>query len=504
MLSVNFPAGVTNLLSKAAKIANWREVNLVRWDDGVTLKPVGGWEQVPFSTTFASKVRAIHKWVAIGGIQYIAYLCERHVYIDNGGSLIDITPTGGMAALSGIEAGYGELNYNFATYGTPRPGLSTMQKFSPAWSINNWGEDLLVMTSYDGRLLIWSPSTPATKLVAVTGAPINNRQFVVTPEHHCMLFQMGGNMADFGWCSSEDIHDWNFANPLNTAGMFTVDPFAPIVAAHSSAVGVMISTPSMSHFAEYIGLPYVYRYRPIGKIPVPISAASVSSTPDGIVWISVEGFWMFNGTTADVIQCPLWDTMYSKMDFQRTVRESHSVSMVSRGEIWWFWVDPTLSLECARYTSIDYRVRPYIWTSGYLKRTCGITYANDRNPIMSDGTKVWKHEFGFTYPEALHMPFLESQTINVADGERWSTLAKILPDIAGDRTALAFSVSKINDRTQYGQEIFSNQRTVNEHGWVDIRETARDLRLRIDMIKNSDWSTVGPILFDLKPRGRKK
>jgi len=102
------------------------------------------------------------------------------------------------------------------------------------------------------------------------------------------------------------------------------------------------------------------------------------------------------------------------------------------------------------------------------------------------------------------MPFLESQTINVADGERWSTLAKILPDIAGDRTALAFSVSKINDRTQYGQEIFSNQRTVNEHGWVDIRETARDLRLRIDMIKNSDWSTVGPILFDLKPRGRKK
>jgi thiamine biosynthesis protein ThiC len=45
---------------------------------------------------------------------------------------------------------------------------------------------------------------------------------------------------------------------------------------------------------------------------------------------------------------------------------------------------------------------------------------------------------------------------------------------------------------------------VNGHGWVDIRETARDMRLRIDMIKNSDWSTIGPIILDIKPRGKKK
>jgi hypothetical protein len=102
------------------------------------------------------------------------------------------------------------------------------------------------------------------------------------------------------------------------------------------------------------------------------------------------------------------------------------------------------------------------------------------------------------------MPFLESQTLNVGDGERWSTLSKILPDIAGDKTALAFSVSKMNDRTDYASETYSPKRTVNEHGWVDIRETARDMRLRIDMIKNSNWSTVGPIMFDIKPRGRKK
>ena len=503
MPAVQFPPGVTTLLAKSAKIANWRDCNLMRWDDGTTLKPINGWEQVPYATPFASRVRAMHKWLDNSGIIWTAYVCEQHVYVDSGGTLQNITPAGGLPPVGTIEAGYGEADYGEDLYGTPRPGSSSLEKFSQAWSVNNWGEDLLVMLSYDGRLLIWSPTTPATPLVAVTGAPTNNRQFVITPEHHVVLFQVGGNFADYGWCSSENINDWNFANPLNTAGMFTVDPFSPIIAAHSSALGFTVHTPAMTYFVDYVGLPYVYRYKPIGKIPIPISAASMSSIPEGIIWISAEGFWLYNGSMADIVQCPIWDVISANMDFERTVRESHSVNMLVRGEIWWFWVDKALGLETQRYAALDYRAKPIIWMAGYLSRTCGNTYGNDRYPMMSDGVKVWKHETGFSYPGARFMPFLESQTLNIMDGERFATIRKILPEIAGDRSALAFSLAMVNDRTDPANEKYSAQRTVNGHGWVDIRETARDARLRIDMIKNADWSTVGPIIFDIKPRGKK-
>jgi hypothetical protein len=437
------------------------------------------------------------------GIFFTAYLCEQHCYIDTGGSLFDATPTGGMQPLAGIQAGYGEKDYGENAYGTPRPGFSSLFKFSPAWSINNWGEDLIFMTSYDGRLLRWKPSTPTVVAAVVPGAPTNNRQFVVTPEHHCMLFQMGGDFSKFGWCSEEDIEDWNFASTTNTAGFYNVDPYSPIIAAHSTAIGVSVHTPAMTHFVDHVGLPYVYRMKSIGKIPIPISAASMSSIPEGIMWISVEGFWLFNGNTADTIPCPLWDVISAKMDFERTVRESHSVNMLARGEIWWFWVDPSISLEPTRYASYDYRGG--IWMGGYLKRYCGNTYANDRYPIMSDGFKVWKHETGFSYPEAVFMPFLESQTLNIGKGEFWTTVNKILPDISGDKTAVAFRLAMNNDRSNYATgEKLSPQRTINEHGWVDIRETARDIRLRIEMIKESDWGTVGPIMFDMKKRGKKK
>jgi len=445
----------------------------------------------------------MHRWVALNGILWTAYMCEQHCYVEAGGTVTDITPTGTIPAPSGDTAGYGELDYGEGNYGVDAvpPVPSSLQKFSLAWTLDNWGEDLLAMWSYDGKLYKWSPSNPSTHLAQVTGAPISNRQFVVTPERHVMLFGMGGAMGDIGWCSQEDITDWNFASVANTAGTYTVDPLSPIVAVKLSSVGILAFTPAMTHILDYIGLPYIYRIRPVGKVPIPMSAASVSSIPDGIIWISVEGFWLWNGNTADIIPCPVWDSIVARMDFGRTIREASLVSILSRGEIWWFWVDITLGLQTSRYVALDFRSK--VWMTGYLNRTCGVTYGNDRNPVMSDGTKVWKHEVGFVYPDALFMPYLESQTLNVVGGENWVTISKILPDIMGDKTALAFSLAKNNDRTNYSAQTYSAQRTVNGHGWVDIRETARDVRLRIDMIKNLSWGTVGPIIFDMKPRGKK-
>jgi hypothetical protein len=451
---------------------------------------------------FASRVREMHRWISLTGITWTAYLCEQHCYVESGGTVTDVTPTGGMAPLGTSAPGYGELNYSHDNYGIDTPGaLSTLTKFSPAWSLNNWGEDLLFMTSYDGRLLRWKPSAPTTIATAVTGAPTGNRQFVITPERHVMLFGMGGQIGDLGWCSQEDISDWNFASITNTAGEYTIDPLSPIVAAKLSSFGVLVFTPSMTHVLDYIGLPYIYRLRPVGRVPIPISASSTASIPEGIIWISIEGFWLWNGTTADIIRCPLWDAIVARMDFTMTVREAAVVNLLSRGEIWWFWVDNSISNVTSHYVALDYRSK--IWMPGYLSRTCGISFGNDRNPLMSDGVNVWKHESGLLYPGARFMPYLESQTLNAQDGENWVTLSKILPDIMGDKTALAFSVAKNNDRNNYSTQTYSPQRTVNGYGWVDIRETARDLRLRIDMVNNNNWSTIGPIILDFKPRGKK-
>jgi hypothetical protein len=257
----------------------------------------------------------------------------------------------------------------------------------------------------------------------------------------------------------------------------------------------------MSYIIEWQGLPYVYGMRPIGKIGVPFSPASICDTPVGVVWPSIDGCWLWDGEAASVIPCAVWDNIMKDINIQQTNFTAACVHVSNKGEVWWFYADNTaLPGLNNRYAMYDYR--SLVWSMGKLNRTCGDVYANEPNPIMSDGTLVWKHESGFNYPGA-ELPWIESMNLNANGGENWFTLNRILPDVAGDMDAVRFRMAKTNDRSGYTPDVYSPQRAKNGSGYVDIRETARDMRLRLDMVKNSDWGTLGPILFDIKLRGRK-
>jgi hypothetical protein len=501
MIPVQFPPGVTNLASKNAEVANWRESHLIRWDDGTTLRPVGGWAKYTIPP-FTDKVRKMHRWSDNNNTVYTAYLCESHCYVEIDGIVTDITPAGGMIVPVGNNGGYSDDKYSKGKYNTPRSGESRLRLYTPTYSIDNWGQDLRVMTSADGRLLGWSPTAPASKLVPVTNAPIGNRSFIITPERHIMLFGM--NAFDvFGWCDEEDDTNWAFTDIFSRAGYYNVSPKSPIVAHQLFDGGIIMFTPAMSYHVSYSGLPYVYVYRPIGQIPIPMSAASICDTPLGVMWFSIDGVWLYDGTNARAIPCAIWDFIFEKTDVPSSRFHAACVHMINKGEVWWFFasLDIPLNSENGRYACYDYRSK--IWNMGKLSRSCGFVYANDRYPVMSDGTNVWKHEIGFSYPDVTEMPWIESFNLTPNGGENWITLNKILPDVKGDPDALRWSVYKTNDRNGYKPEVRSPLRKKNEFGWVDIRETARDMRLRIEMVKESDWSTIGPILFDSKVRGKK-
>jgi hypothetical protein len=471
----------------------------MRWDNGTTLRPVGGWERYDYAP-FPDKIRKMHRWLDNDNNMLTAYLCESHVYVDIGGSISDITPIDGMVIPTGNNGGYGDNDYNEGLYGTARSGESRLRLYTPVYSMDNWGEDLRVMTSADGRLLGWSPTTPATPLVAIENAPVSNRSFIITPERHIMLFGMGGEFNKFGWCDEEDDTDWTFTDITNKAGFFDVSPTSPIIAHELFNGGIVMWTPTMTYVITYAGLPYIYSYKSIGKVSVPISPASATAIPTGVIWPSIDGWWIYDGSVPHEIRCDVWDFLDKHMDVNSSRFRAAAVHMHTKGELWWFFVAIGLGVENSRYVCYDYRSN--IWSMGKLGRTCGFSYPNDRYPVMATLFDVWKHEIGWKYSNS-EFPWIESASVAPNGGEHRITLNKFQPDISGDRTAVEFSVVKSNDRTDYTKESRSPPRRVNEYGWVDIRETAQDMRLRIDMVKESNWGTVGPLLVDGKLRGKK-
>ena len=235
--------GVVATATKKMRSSNWSEVNLCRWVEG-QLAPVGGQAQYAYPP-FASRCRKVHGWYGLDGIHYIAYLCEQNVYVDTGGVLADITPVGGMIApvLPGI-GGYSDgLNSQAHNSTDPPSSLIPIDVLPNAWSLDNFGQILLAMTSPDGRLLQWDPSgggagvaptamTEVTSADTGTGVAPHGRLFVVTQERFVQIFGMvddgtagEGLMRRFGWCDQENPSSWNFSDvtsrrlPRHRAGL---------------------------------------------------------------------------------------------------------------------------------------------------------------------------------------------------------------------------------------------------------------------------------------------
>jgi hypothetical protein len=499
--TIKIPPGVVRGASPADTPGTWYETNLVRWVNGV-LQPVPGWEKL-VATVPASKVRAVHQWVDNDNIEYIGVLCEEHIYVYRDGALQDITPAGGMdgPGENVLAGGYGNDNYNYGDYGTPRPDVPATSMIGPAYSIDNWGEDLIVMSNYDGRLLRWKPSDPLVACTAVPGAPVNNRCFVITPQRHVIIFGMGGDFRRFGWCSQEDIEDWDFADPLNTAGEFFIEPASPILCAKALKSGVIFFSAIKAYFIEYLGVPYVYGYNEIGDRIAPISAASLVSSGDKASWWAENGVWSFDSGSLQAVPCTLldWAKKEADPDFKRFRTFGQAIGEVT--EVWWFF--PTVGQqENDRYMAWNYSTGE--WSMGWLNRTAGTPGSYLTYPIMSDGASLFYHEKGDRYGDNM-LPFAETAAINMKSGGRLMTIKQMVPDHVYPNDVVKYIFYGRDVRVPPGsdQEEVMELET-REDGYLDVRMTARDFRMRIASAQDGvpKWS-FGEMLIDVAQRGKR-
>lgn len=497
MARIELPPGVVSQRSRRSNVANWRETNLMRWENG-TLRPVGGWERVNYAT-FPSPIRAMHRWIDNSGKNLTAFLCEEHCFVDDGsGVLYDITPADGITppASSGL-GGFGDEEYNIKTYGTPRDAVERLNVATPSYTLDNWGQDLRVMTSGDGRLLGWSPSSPLDPLEPIENAPVGNRSFAVTPERHIILFGASGVDQQFMWSDQENDTIWT-PSTTSKAGSFYVEPAAPIMAHRMTAAGILMFTARAAYIIRHIGLPYVYNYELVLEAPPPYSPASVVDTPSGTFWASLNGFWLFDGNNATPVDCPIWDWIDQRIDRYQTRFYGSMVNIAPQYEIWWFFSGG--SEDHFNDYVVIYNYKDKVWSMGALNRNCGVSGANDPYPLLATEYDVWKHETGFMYP-GTDRPWAETFTLNATDSTRLSTIKQMFPEIVGDKNAVQFRFVKRNNPTS-GPETVSPAKHIRDNGFVDVRETARDFRMRVEMVGPADWS-MGPTEMDLVMRGKK-
>src|SRR5215475_14158190 len=164
----------------------------------------------------------------------------------------DITPAGvGPLDPPGALVGYGLGNYGDEAFGTSRDAADIGPQDIAAtmgdrWSMDTFGELLLVVPTQDGHLFVWDPNTPSTPATVVTEAPINNRGVVVTDQRSAVLLGAGGNPRNIAWSDQENIHVWT-PDVTNLAGAKQLQTQSYAMTALKVSSGVLIWTANDLH-----------------------------------------------------------------------------------------------------------------------------------------------------------------------------------------------------------------------------------------------------------------
>ena len=532
--------------------SNYSEVNMVRWVEG-QLTPIGGQAQYDYSIPFASRIKRIHGWYGLDQIYRIAYLCEANLYVDEGGVLTDISPGTALTDVnysdnnyseglySGAETqsivppffgagGYSDGLYSDSTYGTPRAEAENilLDLVPDAYSLDNFGSILYAMTSADGRLLMWDPAVGGEAVEQPAdsgrGQVPHGRCFVVTQERFIIIFGStndgtvdGGKPNRFAWCDQENPGAWDYSNVTSQAGFLDIEPASPIIAAIASRTGTLFWTAKKAYVSQFLGIPYVYNYVELANNCTPWSPQSMTSTSALTLWMSQQGLFSYDGTSISPVACLVRPWVDDDIDILNVREQACMVHVGNFNEVWWFFPQ---NGQPYNTRVVIYCYKEGWWSQGQMSRSAGITASYTAHTIMADGLVSYEHEASNTYPPNVPLPWAETFGLNLAAGARLITVKQIIPDVEGDVANLLYSLFYKNSRSVMAdptgkldangrpvpvpvQEMQTTPRPVNtSNGYVDLRTTGRDIRLRIELAGPLvNPVTVGAHLIDSVTRG---
>ena len=503
-LPLKLPPGIERNNSPYDTPNRWWDMSQTRWQSG-TVMPIGGWQRTT-GTPLDTPSRAFEVWRDNTAARQVLVGTDHKLYVDSSGSYVDITPVGFQGPGSVLPTGgYGTGAYGTGAYGTPRGTPSPI--FSPYgyWSFDQWGQDILFTANSDGHLYYYPIATPTTAPTVVSTAPAGANGCLVTAERHAMLIGYSGNPRGIAWSSSEDYTDWNFASTTNTAGNLTLVSRTPLLKGMRVAEGVLIHSYTDVFLIRYIQQPYIYGGQdPIADTSL-FNPASVVRFGGKAMWPARIGFQLYAGGYVQVIDCPVLEDILGSapnadpaiaMDPTWGPFRIHGGHNFRFPELWWFY--PSVgNTECNRYVLYNYVEGWWAW--GALSRSAMSAADAYQYPYMggTDGN-IYEHERGFLAngTSRVGQVFVESGALGLGASDRTM-------DIQGGLIATGSGYQSVNltvkgRMTPEGVEFVTGPKLIRPDGYIDVRCSYRDSRVRFEMIQDGNFS-LGTIKLDAQP-----
>ena len=451
----------------------------------------------------------------------------------NGGSATDAA----YQVNSGLDNYVESTGWGVGTWGAGTWGSSTALSDTNQlrlWTHDNYGENLII-NPRAGGLFRWVENdgltTRAVELSSVSGAnlvPTKALQ-VITSETDRHLIVLGadpisgssrtGALDPMLIAFSDQENELEF-EPLstNTAGSLRLSSGSSIVGGIKARQEVLIWTDTSLYSMNFIGPPLTFAVNLINEGAGLLGPKAAVNTPKGVFFMSKKGFYYYNGAVQK-LPCSVQDYVFSDLDESQAFKCFAGLNE-EFSEVWFFY--PSLTdneTEISRYVIFNYEENS--WSVGSLERYSWLASGVLNKPLAAGEASsikyIYEHEKGFNNDtDPMDGVFVESADIDIADGDRFVFLKRILPDILFVNdigTSQDPAINVVVKRRDFSNQTLSTDSTTqikSTSTFGSLRSRGRQFVLRFESDddntatdgKNYKWR-LGNTRVEIQPSGRR-
>lgn len=414
-------------------------------------------------------------------------------------------------------SGWGASAWGGGTWGSASP-LSASGQLR-LYSQDNFGEDL-IFNARAGGIYYWDESSGAsTRAVALedlagaSNAPTVALQVMVSDtDRHVIAFgcnPIGSSDIDplfVRFSDQENAADWT-PTATNTAGGVRINSGSIIVGALQTRQEILIWTDASLHSMRFIGSPFVFQF---DRITSDASMISPNAAVDvgGVVYFMDRGnFFLYNGSV-QTVPCTVKDYVFSNLN-QGQAYKVFAAENRRFSEVTWFYPVGDDNTEITNYVTYDYSQN--VWSIGTLGRGAWISGGTREYPIASsviDGgdNYLYEHEVGFDDDGQPMNAYIESGGIELADGEQFAFMKRIIPDFefSGDENSATVDiVVKGADFPLQDKSTLSTSTVTPSSTQLFVRNRSREIVVRLESDGSGYGWRSGDLRFDLRTDGKR-
>ena len=249
-----------------------------------------------------------------------------------------------------------------------------------------------------------------------------------------------------------------------------------------------------------------------------MSPKAAVSTEDFVFWMGKDNFYVYAGGT-QTLPCTVKDKVF--LDFNSQQRDKVIAGVNSEfSEVVWFYPSESNSLNNGGTGDIDkyviYNYLEKVWYFGSLSRTAWTDRGIRNFPIAASSSYLYNHENGYDDDGSAMTSFIESAPMDIGDGDKFTLVQKIVPDLTFDGSlttsspAATFTLKARNspgedfENTSSGTttrtasspvEVFTDQ--------IDLRARGRSFAMRVESTALGMKWKLGSPRVNIRPDGRR-